>query len=258
MAEATKPASPPSEAGLNPAARIRIVSVGRSREPVAVVEEALLDPEAAVEQAARLGFEAADEGRGGYPGLRAKAPQTLAGLLVEGAMPLIERVFGLKRAALSKVDASFSIVTAAPEALHPMQRIPHIDTRDPRRIAILCYLARHSIGGTAFFRQDSTGLEQVGPDSFDSYEAARRADLALLPPGGGYPGADMPGYSETAHFEARFNRMLVYRSCSIHSGTIPPDTPLSADPRLGRLTVNLFLDFARNQSPAPAAGGAAA
>jgi hypothetical protein len=243
MAEATNGESPPREAGLNPAARIRIVPIGRSLEPVVVVEEALLDPETAIGQAAGLTFEAADEGRGGYPGLRAKAPRALGERIADGAMPLIERVFGLRRAALSRLDSSFSIVTAEPEALHPMQRIPHIDTRDPRRLAILLYLGRSAMGGTAFFRQDETGLEQVDPERFAAYEAARRSDLARLAPGSGYPRADMPGYTETAHFEARFNRLLVYRSCSIHSGTIPSDAALSADPRQGRLTVNLFLDF---------------
>lgn len=258
MAGATTGPSPTRPIRLNPAARIRVVPVGRSREPVVVVEEALLNPQAAIEQAARLNFKAADEGRGGYPGVRAKAPPALGQILVEGAMPTIERVFGLDRATLSRTDTSFSIVTAAPETLHPMQRIPHIDTRDPRRLAILLYLGRGAMGGTAFFRQDDTGLEQVVPEGFGTYEAARRSDLARLRPGGGYPGADMPGYSETAHFEARFNRLLIYRSCSIHSGIIPSDTPLSADPRVGRLTVNIFLDFARGQSPVPAAGGAAA
>jgi len=258
MAEETTGPRPQSQIGLNPAARITIVPVGRSREPVIAVEDALLDPDAAIEQAAQLGFEAADQGRGGYPGVRAKAPRALAEILVEGAAPLIERVFGLRRASLTEVDASFSIVTAPPEALHPMQRIPHIDTRDPRRIAILCYLGRASIGGTAFFRQDSTGLGQVGPDRFDSYYAARRADVARLTPDGGYPGAATPGYSETAHFEARFNRLLVYRSCSLHSGVIPSDTRLSADPRLGRLTVNIFLDFAPGQSAVSGGGASAA
>src|SRR5687768_13596802 len=186
MAEATIGASPARDPGLNPAARIRIVPVGRSREPVVVVEGALADPQLAVDQAAQLTFQAADEGRGGFPGLRAKAPRALGELLVEGAMPLIERAFGLGRASLSRLDASFSIVTAEPETLHPMQRIPHIDTRDPRRIAILLYLGREAIGGTAFFRQESTGLEQVGPERFDAYEAARRDDLGRLPPGGGY------------------------------------------------------------------------
>lgn len=244
MAEAMTGPPRPRRVGLNPAARVRIIPIGLSREPVIAVEEALLDPEAAIEQAAHLSFEAADEGRGGFPGVRAQAPRAIAEMLVGGAMPLIERVFGLKRASLSGVDASFSIVTAPPAALHPMQRIPHIDTRDPRRLAILCYLGRGGMGGTAFFRQDSTGLEQVGPDSFDSYHAARRADLGRVPPDGGYPGAGTAGYTETAHFEARFNRLLVYRSCSLHSGVIPSDTRLSADPRVGRLTINIFLDFA--------------
>jgi hypothetical protein len=256
MAEATTGPPPPRQVGLNPAARVRILPVGRSREPVIAVEDALTDPDIAIEQAARLSFEPADEGRGGFPGLRAKAPRALAAILVEGAMPLIERVFGLGRASLSGSDASFSIVTAPPGTLHPMQRIPHIDTRDPRRIAILCYLGRESIGGTAFFRQDSTGLEQVEPDRFDTYYAARRADVARLTADGGYPGADTPGYSETAHFEARFNRLLVYRSCSLHSGVIPSDARLSSDPRLGRLTVNIFLDFAPGQSAASAGGAA--
>lgn len=244
MAEATIGRPPPRQFGLNPAARVRILPIGRSREPVIAVEEALLDPDAAIDQAAALSFEAADEGRGGFPGVRARAPRALAEPLVEGAMPLVAEVFGLKRASLSAVDASFSIVATPPAALHPLQRIPHIDTRDPRRLAILCYAGRNAIGGTAFFRQDSTGLEQVGPGEFEAYRAARREDLARLPSESGYPGPDTPGYTETAHFEARFNRMLVYRSCSIHSGIIPSDSRLSADPRLGRLTVNIFLDFA--------------
>lgn len=230
--------------GLDPAARVRIMRVGRSLEPVIVVDDALLDPEAAVDEAALLRFAAADEGRGGFPGVRAQAPRALAETLVGGAMPLVEQVFGLKRTSVSGLDASFSIVTVPPAQLHPLQRIPHVDTRDPRRLAILYYLSRCGKSGTAFYRQDSTGLEQIGPDSFDSYYAARRADLARLPAQAGYPGADTPGYSETAHFEARFNRLLIYRSCSLHSGVVPLDSPLSADPRLGRLTVNIFVDFA--------------
>lgn len=229
---------------LNPAARVKILRVGLSSEPVIVVDDTLLDPEAAIDQAALLRFDSADEGRGGFPGIRTEAPKPFAATLLGGAMPLIEQVFGLKRTSLSGVDASFSIVTTPKAALHPLQRIPHIDTRDPRRLAILYYLGRGRMGGTAFYRQDSTGLEQIGPDSFDAYYAARRSDLARLPAEGGYPGAETPGYTETAHFEARFNRLLVYRSCSLHSGVVPSDSPLSADPRLGRLTVNIFADFA--------------
>ncbi|MFL6844357.1 MAG: DUF6445 family protein [Allosphingosinicella sp.] len=229
----------------NPAARIRIVRIGRSGEPVAVVDDALIEPDRAIDLAASLSFSPADEGRGGFPGIRAEAPRAFATALIDVALPLIERVFGLAPSALSGFDASFSIVTADPAALHPMQRIPHIDTRDPGRLAILAYLGRPAIGGTAFFRQDSTGLEQVGPERFDDYYAARRRDLERLGPEPAYPGRETPGYTETAHFEARFNRLLIYRSCSLHSGVIPFDRRLSADPREGRLTANIFVDFAR-------------
>lgn len=243
MAEAATDGTAGQDRLLNPAARIRVMPIGRSAEPVVVVDDALTDPEKAVGAAAALAFAPADEGRGGFPGIRAKAPFRFASALARGAMPLIESVFGLAGNAMSAFDASFSIVTAAPQTLHPMQRIPHIDTRDPRRVAILLYLGRSGIGGTAFFRQDSTGLEQVGPEQFDAYGAARRADLARLTTADGYPDRSTPGYTETAHFEGRFNRLLIYRSCSLHSGILPAGSELSADPRRGRLTANIFVDF---------------
>jgi hypothetical protein len=35
--------------------------------------------------------------------------------------------------------------------------------------------------------------------------------------------------------------MLIYQGSLLHSGVIPPDMPLSADPREGRLTANIFV-----------------
>jgi hypothetical protein len=35
--------------------------------------------------------------------------------------------------------------------------------------------------------------------------------------------------------------MIIYNGNLLHSGIIPPGMPLSADPRQGRLTANLFI-----------------
>jgi hypothetical protein len=231
-------------ARINQAARIQVLRFGRSAEPIIVVDDALLDPGRLIDEAAGLHFAPADEGRGGYPGVRARAPDQLALTILQPALPLIGKLFGLDKQQLAGFDASYSIVTADPDALHPLQRVPHIDTRDPRRIAILLYLGRRRTGGTSFFRQDSTGFEQVGPKTFETYRAARTEDLARLPADAAYPSRETPGYTETAHFEARFNRLLIYRSCTLHSGALPPDFDRSADPREGRLTANIFVDFA--------------
>jgi hypothetical protein len=231
------------DVGLNQAASRRVMRIGRSAEPVIVIDDALIDPDRLIDEAASLRFAPADEGRGGYPGVRARAPDALALAILHNALPLTANVFGLKDARLARFDCSYSIVTARPESLHPLQRVPHIDTRDPYRIAILLYLGRGPAGGTAFYRQDSTGLELVGPETFDAYCAARIDDVGRLPADAAYPSRSTPGYTETAHFEARFNRLLIYRSCTLHSGALPPEFDGIADPREGRLTLNIFADL---------------
>jgi hypothetical protein len=40
------------------------------------------------------------------------------------------------------------------------------------------------------------------------------------------------------------NRLVVYRSCVLHSGHVPSPQVLTADPRAGRLTANVFLTVA--------------
>jgi len=39
--------------------------------------------------------------------------------------------------------------------------------------------------------------------------------------------------------------VLVYRSCLLHCGLIPPDMPLIANPAKGRLTANIFVNYAQ-------------
>jgi hypothetical protein len=50
-------------------------------------------------------------------------------------------------------------------------------------------------------------------------------------------------YQEVARVEAKFNRMLIYRSRVLHSANVNIAKGLSSDPRIGRLTANTFLTY---------------
>ena len=49
--------------------------------------------------------------------------------------------------------------------------------------------------------------------------------------------------------DAVFDRVLIYRSRVLHSGQIDPTVGLSADPARGRLTANIFLNYAAVSKP---------
>jgi hypothetical protein len=223
----------------------KVARLGRSGEPVIVIDGLMRDPDALIDRAAAAAFLPAHGNRGGYPGLRAPAPRDYAERLVRAVDPLIRDTFAAGDIAPARVDVSFSIVTTPPGSLHLRQRVPHIDTTNRLRFALLHFLCGPPFGGTAFFRHRTTGLEQIAAEDFAAFAEARRRDLAELPPPSGYPNPRTPGFEQTACFAARLDRLLVYRSFSLHSGVIPPSVPLSPEPRSGRLTANIFVDYER-------------
>ena len=225
----------------NESPRLAVRRVGRAREPVLVVEDALSDPAPLVEAAAAADW--AEAPAGGYPGLRAALPGAYVRALVRRLDPVLRARLLPGPARLDRFECGFSLVTRAPGALAPAQRLPHVDVADPWRVAVLHYLCGPLFGGTAFFRQEATGLERVHPEDRARWAAARAAEMAALVPGGGYPGAATPGYVRTGAVEARMNRVAAYRSFVLHSGIVEAPEALSADPRRGRLTANLFLDY---------------
>ena len=222
---------------------IDIVPLGNSGEPVLVIDDVLPHPDALVE-AAKASTDWHDLPPGGYPGRRAGLPRSYV-------QPLLRRLDGPIRQrlvprgrVLDRFECSFSMVTQAPETLAPLQRVPHIDVANENRVAILHYLCDGRFGGTAFFRQSATGLEQVAAADRERYVAARGHDLAALKGSDGYPGEVTPGYERTNYIEAKFNRLIIYRSFTLHSGIIDRPDLLSDDPGKGRLTANFFVDYA--------------
>lgn len=229
--------------GLNPSPRVSLIAMGDEGEKLLVIDGVMRRAASLVDYAAReVSFAPAGRAGGGYPGIRAPAPLNYVGALVRAFSPVVEQAFGLKGVVLARAECNFSIVTLPPHQLAPSQRVPHYDSPDPLQFAFLHYLCGDEYGGTAFYRQRSTGFERISPERVGAYDDARSAE-AEGPPS--YINGNTRDYEQIGAVEARFDRLAIYRSHLLHSGRIAPDVALAPDPRAGRLTANIFVNYAR-------------
>lgn len=216
--------------------RGEVIHFGRERLPLLCVDDFSPDPQVWIDLATRADF--IDVGSR-YPGVRAPAPPGYAEAVLADLAGLIEEVFGA--APEPELDlCAFSMVTSAPASLHPLQRIPHVDGPEPRRIALLHYLCRREQGGTSFYRHRATGFESVNAEGRQAFQSRVAEELDAPGSSAGYVTGDSPHFERIHSVPAAFNRLIVYRGNCLHSGDIGPDTVLCEDPRRGRLTLNGF------------------
>jgi hypothetical protein len=214
-----------------------VVRQGNEQEPVVVVDNFEADPEQLIEIAAAQTYRTIGPF---FPGVRAPLAPTLIRSIRERVAGIIRETFGLS-GELNRMESYFSLVTTPPHALAPLQRLPHFDGLGRERIAMLHHLGRAEKGGTAFFRHRSTGYETMTAERFATYGAAVNREVAGLGLPARYMTADMALFEQIAHYPARFNRLLIYRGNTLHSGDIPQDLALTPDPRTGRFSINTFL-----------------
>ena len=230
----------------NPDPQIGVSRIGREQVCV-VVDNALSNPEVLVNWATGQAFEPA---RGSsYPGLVLDAPAAMTQLVGDHFAQYARSRLRARRT--QSVAVRFSLVTVPPAELAPVQWQCHRDrlAADPERVifaAMVLYLFRNpALGGTSFYRP-LQGAEQVARMNADSE--------ALTPDEFGARYGLRAGYmvDSNAYFErigrvpAVWNRMIYYDGGLFHSGDIGEPSQLSADPRVGRLTLNGFFTCQRN------------
>ncbi len=222
----------------------QLLRFGETQSPVVVIDEFSGDGEAVARIAEALApFPAIDVNY--YPGVRrlitrsdahadAYVERTCrdAGQFIAGAFDVDSFTF---------VEASFSIVSLRPDQLQHVQRAPHFDSADQKYYALLHYLRVPPGTGTAFYRQRSTGIERVTERNISQFILTAERDAAMLAKDSGYILGSDAFYEQIGMVEAVPDRMVIYQGSLLHSGIIPPDMPLSADPRKGRLTANIFV-----------------
>lgn len=139
------------------------------------------------------------------------------------------------------IEASFSIVTKEPERLIGAQRMPHFDSTDQKHYALLHYLRVPAGTGTAFYRQRSTGIERVTEANRDTFLRVAQSEMSRMPANAGYIVGSNEFFEQIGAVEAVPDRLIIYQGSLLHSGIIPANMKLSADPREGRLTANIFV-----------------
>jgi hypothetical protein len=227
--------------------QIRVDYIGNERAPVIVIEEVWDDPQSLVEAAARKTDYSVRSLY--YPGVRSSAPQEYVHAITNQLRDIITSTFGLS-GQLAITDSTFSLVATPAEKLVAFQRVPHFDSADPNRIALLHYLCGPEFGGTAFYRHRSSGIEGVTEENRERYTCAVNTEeksSGMPPPR--FIDEDTPMFERIARYDCVFNRALIYRGRNLHSVNTPRSYVASTDPRSGRLTVNTFLLAGGAQSP---------
>ncbi|MES1156765.1 MAG: DUF6445 family protein [Alphaproteobacteria bacterium] len=221
------------------------IYMGREGAPLIVIDDFARDARELVEQVASLPF--LPVAGNFYPGRRRDAPQDYVAAVVEALTPLVQATFDLAKAPLVGTESAFSLVTTPPRELSMAQRLPHIDAPNLTKIAVLHYLCPPNFGGTSFYRHRATGFETITVERDAPYREKLTQELrAGHTPPMDFIRGDTALFERIHSIDAAFNRVAIYRSASLHSGNVSPDTPFDANPRTGRLSVNTFFYFEAN------------
>ena len=221
----------------SPSPALRLGTIGNEASPLAVIDGFMPDPEELREGA--LGRDWRMRGDY-YPGPRTEpGPDYLAqmGKVLRIVLP---QVFGPVRSA-QVLRCYYSLATTRPEHLELPQRIPHVDSYDPRQIALVHYLCPVQFGGTAFYRHSATGFETIDQDRSTPYLRALEADFIRHgQPPAAYIDAQSPGFEQIGKCPAAFNRAVLFPGNLLHCADIA-GVDLPCDPAAGRLTIAAFI-----------------
>ena len=223
---------------LHPGIQLRLAHIGRERAPLLVVDNFCADPDALVRIACASSFTVKSPY---FPGIRASAPadyqQAFSGIIRDA----IVSHFSLRGAALRFPTCDFSLVTTPRDRLQIPQKVPHVDSIEGSGLASIHYLFKRDLGGTAFYRHRKTGFEFIDETRVKTYVETINTEF-LRPEDDGYINGDTPLFEQVASEAPLFNRLLIYRRNSLHSGSIARDFVPDPNPATGRLSINSFID----------------
>ena len=217
--------------------------VGQQKTPVFILDNFLENLNASLRQnLERLDFNNAPTY---YPGIRSKLPEQYILSVAQALVPLLQKIYSIPSDyKIEFFDSYYSLVTRAPGELSIEQQIPHFDGTNQYRFALLHYLNPSAHGGTAFYRQNATGIERVSESNVDEF--LRDASQKTGPDNvanGQYIVDSTAQFTKIGEVPYVQNRMAIYPGNLLHSGAINPDSDIDANPITGRLTANIFLNF---------------
>lgn len=223
---------------------IRQLRIGDEATPLLIIDDLVTDPDWLI-KAAGQGSAFQTDPANFYPGIRKPAPPLYPQILPSALLPLLKAVFNPQASRLHSLQSAFSLSTTPASQLRPIQMLPHIDATTPQQLAMVHYLCGPEHGGTSFYRHRETGFERISAERLAGYSAklkteAQAAQLHLQP---GYIDGDTSMFQRIYQVDAKPNRAIIYPGNLLHSGDIREGLGLSADPKIGRLTISSFLQL---------------
>ena len=225
---------------LHPDFKVQQLTIGLERAPLVVVDNFIANAEELVDAAAGKLFGPTTRL---YPGIRAPASLVYQSFLSEKMQSVLAQSFGRPIQPLRFTLCHSSLITAPSDQLQLLQRIPHIDSFGANELATIHYLFKADHGGTAFYRHKKTGYEYIDQSRKETYFRSLESenDGPNIPPSE-YINGSTPLFEQIGKQDGIFNRLLIYRRNSLHSGCIGKDFIPDSNPRTGRLSINCFID----------------
>jgi len=228
---------------VNPHSSLKVFSIGEERTLVIIIDDFALDTADVIDHACHLASFGADGT--GYPGVRAPLTRRHVVAELDAMYPLLRKVYSVpENLAMRPVNTAYSLVSTPERELKVNQCLPHYDSNRPYYFAITHYLGSGNFGGTGLYRHKPTGFETLMGARLELYTEARDAFLAEHghPPQRYFRESDEQ-YELFDRIEYRPNRLVAYPGYLLHSGLVVPARDIDPDPRTGRLTSNVFVDF---------------
>lgn len=224
---------------LHPGFSYRVDHVGDELQPVLVVDNFLAEPHSLIEFCVgNLKFNRADAF---YPGVRAPAPDVYLKAVYLYLKDIIYSTFAIDDSVVKSAQADYSMVLTPVDQLKLAQCIPHYDSLITTELAAVHYLCKEDQGGTSLYRHRKTGFEYLDSGRVATYAETLKEEIRV----GTYRRQYMNGsnhlFEQIASYDAVFNRIIIYRCTSLHSGNIGSDFQFDANPLTGRLTINTFI-----------------
>ncbi len=220
-----------------------ILFAGDLQIPVIVIDNFERRPQNLVELAAEnAAF--SPERASYYPGERANLPERYVRSCLRSLVPLFYELYKIDKKLKPKVnDAAYSLITKQAHELEPVQTVPHFDSANPNMIATVHYLNEGEHGGIGLFRHRATEYDYVDESRKEIFFSRLNSYLASEDRYQGYCKPSHEEFECYLRIDYKPNRLIAFPGYLLHSVLVNEKTDIDLNPRTGRLTANVFMEF---------------
>ncbi|MBC7405513.1 MAG: hypothetical protein H7252_07505 [Cytophaga sp.] len=220
-----------------------------------MIDDALKDPELWLTVAADQQSDFCLAGKGkspGYPGIELHMSTEINDAVAEFFLQHIRHRIHARR--LVQTLSRFSMTTLRHDQLRPVHSLCHRDVSGPENLmkaASVLYLFKDSsLGGTSFYAPKKS-VEETDELVHDSLHMSSLDFTKKYAIEQRYMQGANTYFEQIGEVAAKWNRIVFYDGNIYHTADIVDAEKLSADPRIGRLTINGFFSCTPKATSTP-------